>query len=267
MDGYRKVAELMAEHEEFAIFRRFRALNMQNLLYLQAEITHLEKDLGDLADRDSGHPQRLYHNRDWWSLANGQSEEDQDQDQDQDQWQKVLQLRKVLEIYNDAVLKQAQLARLDIPSCNQLNFLRLWLQRPQMGNFPLLGLDRTTWNSEHEHDLLAMRATPGGDYFSVWVFDTIVPLFHRVIGERIKRPDTFDPGLYSYDDKLLSTIVFSISTIIASVLPICSVVVLYYVQSPDMKLGLAVAFCACFAIALVLLTNAKKVEVFASTAA
>ncbi|ROV95952.1 hypothetical protein VMCG_07984 [Cytospora schulzeri] len=180
MDGYPRVAELMAGHEEFAIFRRFRALNMQNLLYLQAEVVHLEEELIELANRDSRHPERQYHNRDWWSMANGQGEGNQDQ------WQKVQQLRKKLDIYNDAVLKQAQLSRLDRPSRNELKFLRSWLQRPLMGNFPLLGLDRKTWDPQYEKDLLAMRANPASDYFSDWVSDTVVPLFHRLIGEKFK---------------------------------------------------------------------------------
>jgi hypothetical protein len=45
MEGYAKVAHLMGTHGEFGIFRRFQTLNMQNLLYLQAEITHLEAEL------------------------------------------------------------------------------------------------------------------------------------------------------------------------------------------------------------------------------
>jgi len=49
MEGYAKVAHLMATQEEFAILRRFRELNMQRLLYLQAEIIHLRSEVEQLA--------------------------------------------------------------------------------------------------------------------------------------------------------------------------------------------------------------------------
>lgn len=53
MNGYAKVAHLMAKYEEFAILKRFKALNYQSLLYRQAEITCLQEDLEKLAERDA----------------------------------------------------------------------------------------------------------------------------------------------------------------------------------------------------------------------
>lgn len=178
--GYDQVAQFMSAHDEFAILRRFRALNMKNLLYLQAEILHLEEDLSELATRDTESPGRRYHGRDWWSLANGQDEGDREQ------WAKVLHLREKLATYNDAVLKQAQFARLEDPSRRDLDLMRTWLQRPSMGNFPLLGLDRTTWDKDHETDLVALRARRQSDFFSNWVIENIVPKFHHFIGAKFK---------------------------------------------------------------------------------
>lgn len=190
-DGYGKVAELMSTHDEFAVLRRFKHLNMKSLLYLQAEIAHLEEDLGELAEQGSENPELRYHGRDWWSLANG------DDKSSQEHWHKVLQLRDKLELYNDAVLKQARLARLDKPSRHELRFLRTWMERPRMGNFPLLGMDRRTWDEEHEDDLMALRARPASGVFSSWVAETVVPIFHRFIGERFKVcGDTSVPNLY-----------------------------------------------------------------------
>jgi hypothetical protein len=94
MEGYTKVAQLMACQDEFAILRRFKALNLQNLLYLQAEITHLEAELAELAHRDLRHSSREYFNKDWWSLSQGEDEEDREQ------WKKFEELRAKLEIYS-----------------------------------------------------------------------------------------------------------------------------------------------------------------------
>lgn len=191
-DGYGKVAELMSAHDEFAVLRRFRHLNIKNLLYIQAEIAHLEEELRELAGRDSADPELRFHGRDWWSLANGG-----DKGSSQEHWRKVLQLRERLGLYNDAVLQQARLARLDGPSRHELRFLRMWMERPRMGNFPLVGLDRRTWDEEHEDDLLALRPRPASGVFSSWVADSLVPVFHRFVGEQFKVcEDTSLPGLY-----------------------------------------------------------------------
>jgi len=94
MEGYAKVAQLMGTHPEFAIFRRFRDLNMQDMLYLQAEITHLEEDLRRIASKDVEHGNRKNHPYDWWSMSHGQGEGDTKQ------WEKVLEIREKLEKYS-----------------------------------------------------------------------------------------------------------------------------------------------------------------------
>lgn len=55
-----------------------------------------------------------------------------------------------------------------------------------MGAFPLLGLDRHTWNAENEQDLMALLPRKSQDSFSDWMMETVVPLYHRYIGQRFK---------------------------------------------------------------------------------
>lgn len=93
-EGYAKIASLMSHHGELAIFRRFSQLNLQTLLYLQAELTHLEADLKRVAVRDHADPDRNLYTKYWWSLA--QSEEDEEKEQ----WDKVLQIREKLKEYS-----------------------------------------------------------------------------------------------------------------------------------------------------------------------
>jgi hypothetical protein len=56
MSGYEKLAGLMTKHSEVATFQRFDFLNILNILYLQAELVHLEQELRDSmkADLESG---------------------------------------------------------------------------------------------------------------------------------------------------------------------------------------------------------------------
>jgi hypothetical protein len=51
------------------------------------------------------------------------------------------------------------------------------------------------------------------------------------------------------------------------VLPIASIVILYFIKSTLVRLGVIVAFTVLFAVALMLVTQAKRVEVFAATSA
>lgn len=71
MEGYSKLAHLMATQHEFAIFRRFRALNIKSLLYLQADIAHDEAKLAELASRDSRYGDGEFQMKDWWTLSQG----------------------------------------------------------------------------------------------------------------------------------------------------------------------------------------------------
>lgn len=48
MKGYAKIASLMGKYPEVAMVRQFGALNVQNILYLQAELVTLEHDFRKL---------------------------------------------------------------------------------------------------------------------------------------------------------------------------------------------------------------------------
>jgi hypothetical protein len=98
VDGYPKLAAHMSPSSEISIFRRFEALNRQNLLYLQAELTGLERQLRNIeaesAKCDSSDPKSRYA-RDWEWLSDLD-----DDDNSNPQWQLVLRIRGVLKEYS-----------------------------------------------------------------------------------------------------------------------------------------------------------------------
>lgn len=98
MEGYAQVGRLMARYEEFGILKRFKALNYQDLLYRQAEITYLQEDLEKLAQRDATEPARQFYTKDWWALAHTEAKQEGGE-----QWRKVQQLRKKLSDYSTAL--------------------------------------------------------------------------------------------------------------------------------------------------------------------
>jgi len=138
-----------------------------------------------------------------------------------------------------------------------------------MGNFPLLGLDRTAWEPNNEADLIAIYARSAPDLFSKWFTYTFIPYFHKILGRRVKRPLPEDPEseITQYEESNLTTTVSIISIVVASLFPLASIIVLFFVDSPSTRLGIIVGFAALFSLSLALLTNARKIEIFAATAA
>ena len=92
--GYHKLSRFMVD-EQYAIFRQFKLLANRDLLYLQAELAHLEAELSDLSDRDRNTEgeQDLYDTN-WLLLSSSKNRA-----QDGQQWEKVLQIRKKLREY------------------------------------------------------------------------------------------------------------------------------------------------------------------------
>lgn len=52
MGSYNKLSKFMGSWPEVAIFRRFGALNAQNLLFMQAELVRLEDELQSIREDD-----------------------------------------------------------------------------------------------------------------------------------------------------------------------------------------------------------------------
>jgi len=79
--GYPKLAVQMNLQPEMAIFRRFGALNAQNLLYLQAELILLEERLREIqvSDHTSAHREKLKYALNWYQLQNSPDHGDSSQ--------------------------------------------------------------------------------------------------------------------------------------------------------------------------------------------
>ena len=93
----------MADYPEMAMVRRFRGLNARNLLYLQADLVHIEKELlkCERADADSKEePMNLYAKDYYWlqRCAKGLEPETK-------QWKLVEEMRAKLKEYSKTFRK------------------------------------------------------------------------------------------------------------------------------------------------------------------
>ena len=98
--GYPRLAGKIEIRPEFAIFRRFGALNAENLLYLQAELTDLENSLRQQqkVDSESGHPRKSIYSRSWYPLSISAKHGDTTQ------LDIVLEIRKKLKAYSKFIV-------------------------------------------------------------------------------------------------------------------------------------------------------------------
>lgn len=96
MQGYSRLGIRMSSNPDLAIFRRFAALNAQNLLYLQAELTSQENEFRkrEKEDSEANDDVRKEYAHDWEYLIKDMSLGSQ--------WEKFKELRKQLKKYSMA---------------------------------------------------------------------------------------------------------------------------------------------------------------------
>ena len=100
MGDYSKLAALIGTHHDLALFRGFATLNVQNILYLQAELAHLEGELANIVLDNRSFPTQetasfqvsLFDLK----ASSGVG--------DDTQWQKVLEIRAKLKEYSKHLL-------------------------------------------------------------------------------------------------------------------------------------------------------------------
>lgn len=101
----------MGAYPEVAIIRRFAALNTQNILYLQAELHHLELRLHryEREDQNSGEREKMDRAVDWFKLRyseddkpmeNLAADEIQPADLVNKRWATLMEIRKKLKEYS-----------------------------------------------------------------------------------------------------------------------------------------------------------------------
>lgn len=107
--SYPRLSEFMGLWPEVAIFRRFGALNAQNLLFLQAEIAHLERELQVIREQEEKREDErgLLAQRSWFELS--QATEDGEYCP---QWAVIQDIRSKLSEYSKKITSPTTLSRL-----------------------------------------------------------------------------------------------------------------------------------------------------------
>lgn len=318
--GWPRVAELMAQTQDFAAFKRYRDLNVKSLLYYQAEIEVLRKKLHKEEWEDSqrgDENQGVYARRIDYMIKSKDKETGT-------QWRTMIELRKVLKEYNKALLLYSQISALSEPEPHNMQTLRRWLKneggRSIGGNGEQLAWGDTYEQESREpilrqfirvvwHLLWSGSPPPDGldlvsplppkniDGFSRWVATYWIPFWNefwtfrkqRKERERLnkdlemeqvrKRDATVakaKPGVKSefkedtlatYSERGILRFTYSISTVVACLLPVIAITVLSEVHGQGNLLLCLAGFAVLFAIGLIFLGTGSRIEVFGATAA
>ncbi|KAH8896747.1 hypothetical protein GQ53DRAFT_639573 [Thozetella sp. PMI_491] len=184
--GYDRLASLMGEVPDTAIFKKFGALSAEILLYRQAELTLLEDELRDQQKEDRNSPQevRTLYARSFGKLRNSAAS-DAGEDDDDNQWNLIQQIEEKLEKYHNGLLLHNRVLKLRRPYKGQLENLKQWMKRPKMGNISILSADRKIWSDSDLQDLVTLKPESVEDGFASSFTLKLVSIYNSLIGRRV----------------------------------------------------------------------------------
>ncbi|RMZ67702.1 phthalate transporter [Pyrenophora seminiperda CCB06] len=269
--GYPKIAGRMGLIPETAMFRRFGALNARNLLYLQSDLTRTENKLKKLELQDSqsekGKKKNYALSHFWLQTASVQ------RDGDVQQKELVLKLRETLHQYNHALIQQHTILQMGVPDAYDLQNMKAFLESEMMNHgHSLEGADMDTWGSpgqsnDHSPELIVLRARESTDNFSRKLSSWAVPLFTKLAFKSSwQKPNPTYGALTVREDRVFM-ITLWITSVIASMLPVVSIIILVTLEKLDQRLAVIAALNALLTVCLLVFTDAKRTEIFSVTAA
>lgn len=176
------------------------------------------------------------------------------------------------------MLQQAQMAALPNPDPHDLQTQQRWLFKRIESNpdTALQGPDSIVWGdlaapglapTSKIPDLLALYPRPVQDPFTTLVAGKFSEWFYDKLWFRMRRLRNSPTEGVTVNTTIIRRVTSIVTTAVASLLPIGSIVVLYCVQTMRTKLAFITTFTFIFALSLACFTSASRSEVFAGTAA
>ena len=302
-DGWPLLAQHMAQTPEFESFRRFRELNIKNLLYYQAELATLEADLKQEEKDDFRRDDSYARSAEMlmWSCDDPDATAEQKK-----QVNIVLKIRKILREYNKALLQYNSLSALPQPDEYNVETLRLWIKRGFGGGASreaIRGNGSAAWGDINKtqgtvsslkrflpmikllfwpdkkdldpkspcRDLLRVQPCRDLDSFTQWVEYEFMPFWHELRhGEELTSyEDRRKDQVKHYSQSTMLRFTSFVTTVVACLLPTLAIAILTTAKTTRDKLLYIGGFTAMFAIGLLWLTEAgsSRLQVFTATAA
>ncbi|KAI4666410.1 uncharacterized protein J4E79_002448 [Alternaria viburni] len=262
--GYPKLAGRMGIMPEIGMFRRFGALNARNLLYYQNELAYLEDRLKEVEaeDAESSEGKKAMYSHDaYWLNTSNRTTDDEPRDGDMRQRELVL---------HDALIQQATILQtMKEPDAFDLDDIQRFLASDHMK--VLAGLDGTIWGSfkrpkDYSRELVVLRGRKDMDTFSRKIGARAIDWITNLGGRRWKKVDVRF-GTIAVHEATVFQFTFWVTSAIASILPVVSIIILVNTNSLNGRLAIIAAFNVLTSVCLTVFTDARRTDVFAVTAA
>ncbi|PMD28758.1 hypothetical protein L207DRAFT_521400 [Hyaloscypha variabilis F] len=284
LDGFPSLSHFIAEDTEGAIFLKFDRLSARNLLYLQSNLNELQARLGELdridAERgvhDSGVQLSAKAYSDLKAKARWYQEDrdaamrkddrtsaaDDENATGADAFERVAlhrQIKEAMRDYREALIQAREVMNFSPPSTRALSTLKRYFYT-EKDKSALLGCDANLLDDPE--DLIALVQSDN-DRLSGLLRHT----FGRCFSDRKRNPQP-DLEIYFFSENRIQLASYIISIFFSGILLLGAMACLSILnnRSWKLRLGIVALFTSLFGVVIGLLTNARRAEVFASTAA
>ncbi|KAI9695829.1 MAG: hypothetical protein M1820_008384 [Bogoriella megaspora] len=258
--GFPSLADFVASDGDRTtmIYKRFDRLAARTLLHLQSELAELQarQDAYDEEDRRAGDMDCKQTLRNWVAFKKRV-------ETDPSRFELAEEIQTKMEKYRKTLLLEAQLASIPRPHKRTLDAFRTNFFNGKPGSddsWPTLG-GSSRYLYDNIDDLVALKIPEHQDRVFLLVQDYLGFLFGEGKEAHVEGRVGYVSG------QAITTFIAWLSTFLAAVLLIGAIVVLYFVQEPNWRLGLIAVFTSLFAISVGIFTNARRTELFGATAA
>ncbi|RYO90235.1 hypothetical protein DL764_008472 [Monosporascus ibericus] len=261
MHGFPRVAYKIAHDADRTgtIYRRFDRLASRNLLLLEAEIAELEGRQAeyDYEDRDRPNHPRVQESRSDWKtfeeLANGAK-----QPNEVERMELAMTIRGKLREYHEALAAHQFLLNLERPAETTVKGMRDWFEarNTRFGRPQLWG--RSEDRFRDVDDLVALRVPANQDRLSLFVLNNFGVFF---------KTRSSDGHTAEISERSVANAVALLSSLLSAAVLFGSMVSMCFVRNVYAVLGMVGGWTVLFAGCIGFLTNAKRDQIFAATAA
>ncbi|KAF2494499.1 hypothetical protein BU16DRAFT_41192 [Lophium mytilinum] len=266
LQGFPSLSALLASDHDLQVFRRFDRLASRNLLYLQAEILDLETRLDELdaADLEVANAEESewmevkLTARCWESFA---EKAENGEEREVEKMKLVKLIRERMAEYQDALIRQSTILNLDKPNPRVKSGIIGWFEQ----NRPLVGHGRNLFDGKSKNDIVALRTPPDQDRLTMFLQNRL-GYFLRNRKKAKDGPADWD-GMHYFHETIIGRIVSFFSVFLAALLLVGAITSLYFVSNASSRMVLLAVFTTLFAASVGVLTNSRKVDIYAATAA
>ena len=251
-DAYPSFADFIASDPELSIFKRFDRLSSRNLLYLQSELLDLQAQLQSFDEEDYNEKTgEVILSARCWETFSAKAEE---HPRENERMSIILKIRSQMKAYQEALVLRDQVLKLQTPGARAFGAFANWFDkfRPFVGHGKRLLEDRD--------DLVALGL--------IEEQDRLTKIIQNLGGKWLpgsRHADSQEVKYYS--GATINKVITGISIVLAALLLEGAIVALYLVSNPHIQLVLIALFIVVFAAGIGLLSNARRSELFAATAA